>query len=116
MSDMLREVGERIKERRKRMYFTQEGLAAEIDVTSQTISSAEHGTKELRIENFAMICQALETSADYLLFGRKASNREQFLFMEKVSRLPQEQFYHLENIINSFIAALEIQKEEEPMA
>lgn len=115
MSDILREIGERIKERRMQMHFTQESLSAAVDVTSQTISSAEHGTKELRIENFVMICQALEISADYLLFGRRASNMEEFLFMEKVSRLSLEQFYHLENIINSFIAALEMQKEKEPL-
>ena len=107
MSDyLLDQIGERIRQRRKQMYYTQSVLAEKTGLTSQTIASAEHGTKELRIENFANICQALEVSADYLLFGKSAP-LDQFLFIEKASRLPEEQCRCLENIINSFITAME---------
>lgn len=109
---LLQQIGERIKERRKEMYYTQSSLAEKTGLTSQTIASAEHGSKELRMANLVSICQALEVSADYLLFGRSAP-LDQYLCMEKASRLPQEQRRHLENIINSFIAAMEAANREE---
>lgn len=107
MSDfLLNQIGERIRERRKQMYYTQSGLAEKTGLTSQTIASAEHGAKELRVANFASICQALDVSADYLLFGR-SEPWDQYLFIERASRLPSEQRRCLENIINNFIAAME---------
>lgn len=84
---LLQQVGERIKERRKQMYYTQSSLAEKTGLTSQTIASAEHGSKELRMANLVSICQALEVSADYLLFGRSAP-LDQYLCIEKASRLP----------------------------
>lgn len=115
MSDyLLDQIGERIRKRRKQMYYTQSALAEKAGLTSQTIASAEHSIKELRIENFANICKALEISADYLLFGKSAP-LDQYLFIEKASRLPEEQCRHLENIVNCFIAAVEAgEKSEKP--
>lgn len=106
MSDLLNQMGERIKKRRKEMYFTQEKLAERAGVTTQTISSAEHGSKALRPENIVKISAALEVSTDYLLLGT-TSPLDQYLFIEKVSRLPSEQRRYLEIIINSYFAAVE---------
>ncbi len=111
----LDQAGERIRKRRKQMNFTQSELAEKTGLTSQTIASAEYGKKELRIENFANICQALEVSADYLLFGGNAP-LNQSLFTEKASHLPLEQRRCLDNIINSFIAALEAGEESKKEA
>ena len=70
MKDLKKQIGTRIRNRRIQMHFTQERLAELANVTPQTISSAERGTKELRIVNFYQICIALEVSSEYLLFGK----------------------------------------------
>lgn len=107
MSDLLIEMGGRIKERRKQMNLTQDRLAEKVGVTTQTISSAEHGVKALRPENIVKISEVLETSTDYLLLGR-TSPWDQYVFVEKISHLPLQQRLYLETIINSFIAAMEV--------
>lgn len=70
MDEFLCEMGKRISTRRKGLGMTQEGLAEKAGLTSQTISTAETGTKALRPQNIVKLCKALETSADYLLFGK----------------------------------------------
>lgn len=109
MSDFLIQVGERIRERRKQLGYTQGELAEKTGLNGQTIASAEHGTKELRIENLANICQVLETSTDYMLLGRTGPS-DDYLFMEKASHLPKEQRRYLEEIVNNYVAGLQAGK------
>ena len=45
MDDLLHEMGKRISARRKELRWTQEVLAEKAGLTSQTISTAETGTK-----------------------------------------------------------------------
>ena len=48
MSELLKEMGQRILERRKQLNMTQETLANLTHLTSQTISYAEMGQKAMR--------------------------------------------------------------------
>ena len=66
------EMGERIAARRKALGMTQEQLAEMIDVATPTISYIETGTKAVRPENLAKICEVLHVSADYILLGHSA--------------------------------------------
>lgn len=50
MSELLKEMGQRILERRKQLNMTQETLANLTHLTSQTISYAEMGQKAMRPE------------------------------------------------------------------
>ena len=106
MDKFLSEMGKRISARRKGLGLTQEGLAEIAGLTSQTISTAETGTKALRPWNIVKLCNALNISADYLLFG-ETSDMDLGIMSQRVSQLPLEQYRHLENIINSFLAAVE---------
>lgn len=83
----------------------QEELAEKAGLTSQTISTAETGSKALRPENIARLCEALDTSADYLLFG-EISDMDLGIMMKNISDLSPEQYRYLESIVNSFIAAV----------
>ena len=69
MDDLLNQIGQRIRKHRERSRLSQEQLAERIDVSSQTISTAETGKKRLRVENIIKICEVLEISPDYLLLG-----------------------------------------------
>lgn len=101
--NLLREMGNRIYDRRKQLRMTQETLAEAAGITPQTVSAAELGKKALRPENIINICAALDVSPDYLLLGR-ISGEDKSLLIRKVSQLTPVQYHHLEDIIDSFIA------------
>ena len=105
MDDLLQQIGSRILSRRKQLRMTQEELAEKAGITPQTVSSAELGKKALRPENIIRICSALDISTDYLLLGN-VNAADHSLLLSKLAALPI-QYRHLEDIINSFILALE---------
>ena len=105
MENLLQEIGQRITARRKQLRMTQEELSEMAGVTSQTISNAELGKKGLRPENIIRLCSAMEISPDYLLLGR-ISEEDMSVLNRKVSQLSPEQYRHLEDIVDSYIAAL----------
>ena len=109
--EFLREMGKRISKVRKESGLTQAELAENAGVTPQTISTCETGSKALKPWNIVKICDALDVSADNLLCG-KASNDDLSILTEKVSKLSLEQYKHLENIVNSFLAAVGIPGED----
>lgn len=106
MDGILKDMGRRLAERRKQLRLTQEEVAERADLTEQTISTAETGRKALRPENIIKICAALEISPDYLLLG-SISNVDTSILAEKVGPLTPGQYRHLEDIINSYISALQ---------
>lgn len=105
MDDLLKQIGNRILNRRKQLRLTQEELAEKAGITPQTVSSAELGKKALRPENIIRVCSALDISTDYLLLG-EINGSDHSILLSKIADLPPTQYRHLEDIINSFILAL----------
>lgn len=105
MDDLLNQIGDRILNRRKQLRMTQDELAEKAGITPQTVSTAELGQKALRPENIIRICSALEVSTDYLLLG-KVNSHDHSALSSRISDLSPAQYRHLEDIINSFLAAL----------
>lgn len=103
MDTLLQQIGKRLYERRKQLRMTQDELAEQADVTGQTISTAELGKKAMRADTIIRVCNALNISADYLLFGT-VSPQDISILSQKISRLSPEQYRHLEDAIDSFIA------------
>lgn len=97
MSELLKEMGQRILERRKQLNMTQETLANLTHLTSQTISYAEMGQKAMRPETMLKICEALGISADYLLRG-KILEADTSLLQQKISTLTPSQYRHLDRL------------------
>ena len=91
--------------------MTQDELAEQADVTGQTISTAELGKKAMRADTIIRVCKALDISADYLLFGT-ISAQDMSVLSQKVSKLSPDQYRHLEDMIDSFIAVA-VPKESE---
>lgn len=106
MSELLKDMGQRILTRRKQLNMTQETLADLTHVTPQTISTAELGQKAMRPETMLNICEALGISADYLLRG-KVQEADTSLLHQKISSLTPSQYRHLEDIIDSYIVAIQ---------
>ena len=105
MDNLLKAMGKRIHDRRKQLNLTQEALAEKAIVTPQTISTAELGQKAMRPETMIGVCEALGISADYLLQGTITQSDNDML-SRKFSDLTPRQHQHLEDIINSYIAAV----------
>lgn len=103
MDTQLQQIGKRLYERRKQLRMTQDELTEQADVTGQTISTAELGKKAMRADTIIRVCKALDISADYLLFGT-ISAQDMSVLAQKVSRLSPDQYRHLEDMIDSFIA------------
>ena len=72
-------VGERIKEQRLKLNMSQEQLAEKIDRATKYCSDIECGACGMSIETMIAITKALETSMDYLIFGKEC-------FSEKIRR------------------------------
>ena len=64
-------IGDRVKEARNAKGWNQPELAERMGVSTQTVGSIERGAKGTKLSNFIKLCEILEVSADYLLFGKK---------------------------------------------
>ncbi len=109
MDDLLKQIGNRILHRRKQLRMTQEELSEKAGITPQTVSFAELGKKALRPENIIRVCSALDISTDYLLLG-EVNASDHWTLISRISNLHPAQYRHLEDIINSFISALEVRE------
>ena len=64
-------IGDRIQDARNAKGWKQPELAERMGVSTQTIVNIETGAKGTRLANFVKLCEILEVSADYILFGKK---------------------------------------------
>lgn len=88
-------IGEKIKERRTLMQWTQEMLAQKLETTKHVISNWERGVANPDHKQIAMLANVFEVTADYLL-GLTEYPEPQF-------RDPFGQIYFLPAIDYSFI-------------
>lgn len=68
-------MGRRMAKRRKECGLTQERVADMAGITHQQYNKAENGKTCLSSDTLYRISTALQTSADYLLCGRKVSEK-----------------------------------------
>ncbi len=60
-------VGERLKESREEAGYTQNKIAALLNMTQQQYSRFERGIFELNYAQLQLLCKTFKVSADYLL-------------------------------------------------
>ncbi len=99
----LKEMGQRIMERRKKLGLTQEALAELSELTTQFVSYAESGKRGMRPENLMKVAAALGVSTDYLLPG-DIIDKDKLLLSEKLDKLTPQQVRIVENVIDECIA------------
>lgn len=98
----LKEMGQRIMERRKKLGLTQEALAEMSELTTQFVSYAESGKRGMRPENLMKVAAALGVSTDYLLTG-DIIDKDKLLLSEKLDKLTPQQVRIVENVIDECI-------------
>lgn len=92
------EVGERIRELRKKRNLTPEELAEQLNITSVSMCRIEKGSKGASIDLLVEISTYFKTSMDYLIFGKELSELEILL-----AGLPEEKKKRVINILFSVI-------------
>lgn len=98
-NDFLTTMGLRIAQRRKELSFTQEQLAEKMGVSLQTISCIELGKKAIRPDNLANLCNVLDVSADYVLFGKRDQQQINST-ISKLAALDPEAYAMVQNMVN----------------
>lgn len=98
----LKEMGQRIMERRKKLGLTQEALGERSGLTTQFVSYAESGKRAMRPENLMRMAAALGVSTDYLLTG-DIIDKDKLLLSEKLDRLTAKQVRIVEAVIDECI-------------
>ena len=105
----LKEIGQRIVDRRKKLGLTQEALAEKGDMTTQFVSYAEAGKRAMRPENLKKISEALGVSADYLLTG-DVIDKDLLILSDKMRNLTPSQLSIVENIIDECVSLFDNKK------
>ncbi len=96
------EIGKRIKEIRIKRGMTQETLSEKSGIcNAQQISNIERGLSGMSIAKFKDICIALNTNADYLLFGITAHNAQTVL-NEYMEDMTSGQIKNLVDIVRAY--------------
>ena len=65
------DIGKRIHKIRIQNEYTQAEFAEAIDISINFLSEIENGKKGLSQDTLAKICQHMDVSADYILFGKE---------------------------------------------
>ncbi len=65
------EIGERVRQVRVSRGFSREALAELLDISTLFLSYIECGQRGMSLQTLQNICQVLNVSSDYLLFGKE---------------------------------------------
>lgn len=103
-------IGRRIKQARESAGYTQERLAELMDVGVQYLAKLEAGKVGISLPNFINLCQILGVSADDLIWGTRKEN-DTMAILNRIKFMPKKQFELLEQMIGSFLEAIQLAKD-----
>ena len=96
-------IGERIKNARKNLGYTQESLANMLYFSDKTISSWEKNRTKPDIASLCLLSEKLNTSIDYLLYGNKKVINQELEIKIKVNYIELLKIYKYMSIIFKII-------------
>ena len=101
-----KEIGNRIRQRRKELKLTQEKLSEILEITPTYISEIERGTGISSLATITKLSKVLKLDLDYLVFGISDTNIDK-TFSKILNKIPKENqklYINIcENIANTFI-------------
>ena len=101
-----KEMGKRIKQKRKELNLTQEKLSEMLEISPTYISEIERGTEISSLATITKIANVLNLDLDYLILGISNTNIDKTFsnLLEKIPKKDQKLFISLcENIAQTFI-------------
>ena len=104
MFDMVA-MGKRIRQQRIKKGFTIENLAEKLNISTVFMNDIERGVKCPRMENFIKILNALDISADEILFDSVRADTDLYLnsIAKKMEHLDNKQIAKIEKVIDVLI-------------
>lgn len=99
MSDYKKEMGTRIKVRRKKLLLTQEEVAEQLEISVKHFSEVERGLTGLSIENLIKLSNILGLSLDYIIKG-ESENYDWNSTLSLLQSVPKEKEKLLKDLIN----------------
>lgn len=97
-----KEIGSRIRRARKSKDYTQEFVSAKCGINSQQISQIETGNSGFTISTLVCLCDLLEVSADYILFGNSGDHHAEPI-LGLLKELKEEQKDNLNEVVRLFV-------------
>lgn len=83
----LQSMGQRIKDLRCSMNYTQERFAAQVNISTSYLALLETGKRMASIDVLAQIVDCYHVSLDYLLFGKEEPlETRNYLFFQELCR------------------------------
>ena len=101
-----KEMGKRIKQKRKESNLTQEKLSEILEISPTYIREIERGTGISSLATITKIANVLNLDLDYLILGISNTNIDKTFsnLLERIPKKDQKLFISLcENIANTFI-------------
>ena len=107
-------IGKRIKEARVARKITQETFAEKIGVCNgQHVSNIERGYSGLSVSKLVKVCETLDVTADWLLFGASSAlAHTETELHDALASLTREQRAYLTEIIRMYLKACGVKQEE----
>ena len=98
-------LGHRIRKLRIAQHLSQASLAALIDVSTNYIGQIERGDRKPSLETLVELCNALNTSMDYMLSDSLQTQEDQLSqdILSKLSSLSSEEKKFFFNTINNYL-------------
>lgn len=103
--DLDAQIGLRVRMKREELKLSREKLAECINVSPQFIAQIELGRRGMSSATLYKVCNALSTSADYIILGREGYN-DLTLFNELLSNLEPKYIPYVEDLLKTFILAI----------
>ena len=100
-----KEIGKRIRQKRKEKKLTQEALAEKLDITVGYVSQMERGVTKISLERLAEIGAVLDTELSSFLNGtvQKQNSYLQTELAEKIEKLGQKDRQLLSEILDAML-------------
>ena len=76
------QIGNRIREAREAVGFTQEKLASVLEMSVNHISEIERGISGTSVKTISNICRILHVSCDYIVMGRNTDEKQPIQLIE----------------------------------
>ena len=108
-------VGERIREKRILLGFTQEELSERIDRAPKYCADIQRGACGMSVETMLALCEVLNMSLDYLIFGKtpeaeKASQtKEVTAIMDMLNQCSEAKRFYAMELLKLYLKSSEIQ-------
>lgn len=99
------QIGHRVRTRREEMKLSREKLAECIDVSPQFLAQIEFGKRGMSSATLYKICNALITSADYIVLGRERDN-DLSTFNKMLANVDPKYLPYVEDLVKTFVLAL----------